>query len=599
MDNTGRISMYLEQISGPDDIKQLKPEELKVLAEETRNALISRLSRIGGHAGSNLGVVELTVALHYVFHSPLDKIVWDVSHQCYPHKILTGRKRAYLDPEHFRDVTGFTNPAESQHDHFIIGHTATSIPLALGLARDRDLAGEQGNVIAVIGDGALSGGEAYEGLNTAGEYRGNLIIIVNDNDQSVAENHGGLYIMLRRLRESDGKAPDNLFRALNLDYRYLSDGHDIPQLIRLFESVRDIDRPTVLHIHTIKGKGLPYAEADREEWHSASPFFIENGAPRNGAPVYDTTVHDSLAALMAENPRAVVLTAATPRALGFVGDDRAFWAARRQFIDVGIAEECAMTMACGIAKAGGTPVFGVYAPFLQRAYDQLSHDLCLNNQPATILVLLPGAFGMKSNTHLGLCDIQMITHVPNIVYLCPATREEYLQMFRYATMQKEHPVAIRVPVRFYSDGKEDQTDYSILNRAAVVRKGSHAALWAVGSLIPMAMEVADAFEKDTGERVTVINPRFLTGLDTELMEQMKADHNFVITMEDGELDGGFGQRIASWYGNSCMKVINLGISKAFHSDFQAEALLAENGISVRNIIELLKQHFAEEKRYEE
>ena len=581
--------MLLDSIHDPSDVKRLSPDQLPLLAEEVRGVLIGRLSRVGGHVGSNLGVVELTVALHYVFDSPRDKIVFDVSHQCYAHKILTGRSRAYLDPEHFRDVTGFTNPKESGHDLFVIGHTSTSIPLAMGLARARDAAGGKENVIAVIGDGALSGGEAFEGLDCAGEYDGNLIIVLNDNEQSVAENHGGIYRTLKRLRESGGRAEPNLFRAMNLDYRYLESGHDLAALVELFESVRGIGHPIVLHLHTVKGRGLPYAERDRENWHSGSPFRVEDGAPLNGAPVYDTTVYDSLIRLLESCPTSFVLTAGTPRALGFVGKARADWEARGRFLDVGIAEQCAITMACGIARYGGTAVAGVYAPFLQRAYDQLSHDLCLNDQPATILVLLPGAYGMKSNTHLGLCDIQMLTHIPNLVYLSPAYREEYVQMFRCAVSQREHPVAIRVPVRWLDSGEPDETDYAAGLRSKVLRRGSGAALMAVGSLIPLALRAADAWRERTGEAVTVVHPRFLSGVDGELLEELKADHSLVITLEDGELDGGWGQRIASFYGPEAMRVLNLGISKAFHSDFNADQLLAENGISLEGLIGTLSR----------
>ena len=580
--------MYLETINGPQDIKKLGNEQLPILAGEVRTALIEKLSQTGGHVGSNLGVVELTVALHRIFDSPRDKIIWDVSHQCYAHKILTGRRQAFMDPDHFRDVTGFTNPHESEHDWFTVGHTATSISMAMGMAAARDTQGGKENIIAVIGDGALGGGEAYEGLNTAGEYDSNLIIILNDNDQSVAENHGGLYRILRKLRESGGNSEQNFFKGLDLDYRYLENGHDIDALTALFTDVKDIDHPIVLHIHTTKGKGLAYAEEDKENWHSGSPFRIEDGVPKNGYPVYDTTVYDSLVDLMKKDRRAIVLTAGTPRAMGFVGEDRAEWERKGRFIDVGIAEENAMAMASGIARGGGTAVFGVYAPFLQRAYDQVSHDLCLNNNHATILVLLPGAYGMKSNTHFGLCDIQMLAHVPNLVYLAPSSKEEYLQMFRYATTQRRHPTAIRVPVRIIEDGAPDNTDYSRLDRFKVLSRGKGIALIAVGALIPIAKATAQEYRKATGRDITLINPCFLSGIDKELLDELKRDHSFVITLEDGVLDGGFGERIASYYGPTKMRVKNLGISKAFHSDFNAERLLAENGISVERLLELIR-----------
>lgn len=583
--------MYLENINDISDIKKIKKEELPQLAKEVREALIFKLSNTGGHVGSNLGVVELSVALHYVFESPKDKIVWDVSHQCYPHKILTGRKDAYTNPDKFKNVTGFTNPKESEHDLFTIGHSSTSISLALGLAKGRDVFGGKENIIAIIGDGAMSGGEAYEGLNYAGEYGKNLIIILNDNEQSVAENHGGLYKKLAALRQTNGLCEDNLFKGLNLDYIYYEHGNDVIGLVDVLEKAKDIDHPLVIHIHTVKGKGLKYAEEDREEWHSGAPFNIEDGVPKNGYPKYDTTVYDSLINLLETDDKSIVLTAGTPRALGFVGQVRDEWEKIGRFIDVGIAEENAMAISSGIARYGGNAVFGAYAPFLQRTYDQLSHDLCLNNNPATILVLMPGAYGMKSNTHLGLCDIQMFSHVPNLIYLSPAYREEYIRMFDYAVKQKEHPIAIRVPNRFINSGMEDVTDYSILNKSKVVKEGKDVAIIAVGTLIPKALEIIAEVEKELNIAITLINPIYLTGVDEDLLNKTGENHSLVVTLEDGELDGGYGQRVASFYGPSEVRVINYGISKHFHSDFNADELLAENGISADNIIDVIRNTF--------
>ncbi len=581
--------MFLENINGPEDIKKLKVEDLKFLADETRTALINKISNVGGHNGPNLGMVEMTVALHYVFNSPKDKIVFDVSHQCYPHKILTGRKEAFLNAEHFHDVTGYTNPLESEHDMFTIGHTSTSISLALGLAKGRDLVKQNENVIAIIGDGSLSGGEALEGLDYAGEYDKNLIIIVNDNDQSIAENHGGLYKTLKELRKTNGESSNNLFKSFGLDYKYLEDGHNVEKLVELFESVKDIDHPIVLHIHTIKGKGLPYAEANREAWHAGGPFNVEDGSPKSELLGSDTTVFDSLKNLLDTNPKAVVLNAGTPMGLGFVKGVREEYVKRGQFVDVGIAEENAMAMASGIAKNGGTPVFGTYAPFLQRTYDQLSHDLCLNDNPATILVLSPGVYGMNSNTHIALCDIQEFAHVPNLIYLAPSSKEEYKQMFKFATTQKEHPVGIRVPSNMITSGIPDTTDYSIYNKNKVEQKGTKVALFAVGVLVSMAKEIAKKVKEEIGLDITVINPLFLTGLDEELLNSLKQEHHFVITIEDGELMGGYGQNIASFYGESSIKVKNYGISKDFHTDFEADKLLAENGISIENIVNEIKK----------
>lgn len=574
--------MILEKINGPQDIKKLNLEQLKILADETRNAVIYRISENGGHKGPNLGVVELTVALHYVFDSPKDKIVFDVSHQCYPHKILTGRKQAFLAKEHFRDVTGYTNPLESNHDLFTIGHTSTSVSLALGLAKGRDLNGGNENVIALIGDGSLSGGEALEALDYAGEYNHNLIIIVNDNDQSIAENHGGMYKTLKALRESQGTSDRNIFKAFNLDYRYLDDGHDLKKLIALLKSVKNIDHPVVLHIHTIKGKGLKYAQENKEAFHAGGPFNLSDGSLKQPLAKNDF-IFNSLKQLLDTNSKAVVLNAGTPGSLGFSQDIRYKYVNKGQFIDVGIAEENAVAMASGIAKNHGVAVFGTLAPFFQRTYDQISHDLCLNNHPATMLVINPGVYGMNSNTHIALCDIQMFSHIANFVYLAPASQEEYLQMFKYATSQKNHPVGIRVVRKLPATGILDNSDYSVLNKNKIEMQGSKIAIIAVGMMLSMAKDVAKAVQQKINQAITVINPRFLSGLDIELLESLKNNHNLVITLEDGQVDSGYGQMIASYYGDSKMRVKNYGISKEFHSDFIAEELLAKHGMSVEQL----------------
>lgn len=583
--------MYLEKINGPEEIKKIEIDNLQLLADEVRNAVINRISKIGGHKGPNLGMVEMTVALHYVFNSPYDKIVFDVSHQCYPHKILTGRKDAYIDDEKFNDVTGYTNPNESEHDFFTIGHTSTSVSLALGLAKGRDLNNGKENIIAVIGDGSLSGGEALEAIDYAGEYDKNLIIIVNDNDQFIAENHGGLYKNLKELRDNNGIAKNNLFEAMGLEYRYIGDGHDIKRMIEVFNDIKDIDHPIVIHIHTIKGKGLKYAEENREAWHSGAPFIVEDGSPRYPSNNEDTMLRDSLVELLESNNKAVVLGAGTAMGMGFTGDVKEKYMSSGQFIDVGIAEENAVAMASGIAKNGGTPVFGTYAPFFQRTYDQMSHDVCLNNQPATFLLFSPGVYGMNSNTHIALCDIQMFAHIPNLTYLAPSTKEEYQAMFKYATTQRNNPVAIRVQKNMKSSNIKDEFDYSVLKNKIEIN-GEKIAIFAVGILTHMALEVANKIKQEKGLDITVINPLFLNDLDVDLLEKLKENHKLIITIEDGELQGGYGQTIASYYGNSNMKVINHGISKKFHTDFKASELLDENGISVDKlyyeVIEYLK-----------
>lgn len=579
----------LDIVNDAKDIKKFNLEELNELAHDVREAIINKVSKAGGHIGPNLGMVETTIALHYVFSSPIDKFVFDVSHQCYPHKILTGRKDAYLYDDKFHDVTGYTNPKESAHDIFKVGHTSTSIFLSLGLAIGRDRQDEKYNVIAIIGDGSLSGGEALEGLDTAGEYKNNFIIVLNDNEQSIAENHGGIYKNLKELRESNGTCQNNIFTSFGLDYRYLDDGHDIEKLISLFESVKDIVHPIVLHIHTIKGKGLKYAEENRESWHSGGPFNVLDGArlyPSNN----ENVVFNCLKDLLDNDEKAVVVNAATPMGLGFVKGVREEYVKRGQFLDVGIAEENAVAICSGLAKSGATAVFGTFAPFYQRTYDQISHDLCLNDNPATMLVLSPGVYGMNSDTHIALCDIQLFAHIPNFIYLAPSTKEEYIKMFNYATHQKKHPIGIRVPSKFNDSTEADNTDYDVYNKNKVVKKGSKVAIIAVGQLMQIAKDVASKVSFELGLDITVINPLFLSGLDTNLLDSLEKDHTLVITIEDGELMGGYGQNIASYYGMKKMLVKNYGISKKFHTDFEASKLLEENGISVDNLFNEIKKH---------
>lgn len=582
--------MYIENINGPEDVKKLNIEELNHLADEVRNLVINKTSKVGGHKGPNLGMVEMTIAMHYVFNSPKDKIVFDVSHQCYPHKILTGRKEAYMSDEHFNDVTGYTNPLESAHDIFKIGHTSTSISLALGLAKARDLKGTNENVIALIGDGSMSGGEALEGLDYAGEYNKNLIIILNDNDQSIAENHGGMYKTFKALRENHGNVENNIFKAFGLDYYYLEEGHNIQKLIELFESVKDISHPVLLHIHTIKGKGLKFAEEDRERWHAGGPYNVSDGSLKYNVDNVYNPVFEELKELLDSNKNAVVINAATPMALGFVKGVREEYVERGQFVDVGIAEETGVAIASGVAKNGGTAVFGTYATFFQRTYDQISHDLCLNNSPATMLILSAGAYGMNSDTHIALCDIQMFAHIPNFVYLAPATYSECRNMIKYATTQKLHPVGIRVPAIYSSLDMQDNTDYSILNKNKVVSSGNKVAIFAIGKLLDIALEVKNKIKEEENIDITIVNPLFLSGLDEELLTKLNEKHSLVITLEDGEIMGGYGQNIASFYGTSDMKVVNLGISKKFHSDFNANKLLEENNISVDGIYRIIKEN---------
>lgn len=576
--------MYLENINGPSDVKKLTIEEMNKLAAEMRDALLKRASIHGGHFGPNFGMVEATIALHYVFESPEDKMVYDVSHQTYPHKMLTGRKDAYLYEEHYDDVSGYSNPHESEHDFFNVGHTSTSVSLACGLAKARDLKGGKGNVIAVIGDGSLSGGEALEGLDFASELKSNLIIVVNDNDMSIAENHGGLYGNLKLLRETDGKAECNFFKAMGLDYVYVGNGNDIGALIDAFKSVKDAGKPVVVHIVTLKGKGYKPAEEDKETWHWHMPFDIKTGKPLmdSDGEDYSSVTAEYLLDKMKKDKSVVAITSATPTVMGFTADKR--HEAGSQFVDVGIAEETAVALASGIAAGGGKPVYGVYSSFIQRTYDQLSQDLCINNNPATIIVYAASVYGMNDVTHLGIYDIPMISNIPNLVYLAPTTKEEYLAMLEWSIEQNEHPVAIRVPDgEMISDGKKVSKDFSELNRYEITEKGGKIAIIGLGSFYGLACKAAKEIESRTGVKATLINPHYITGTDDELLESLKADHDVVITLEDGMLDGGFGEKIARFYGNSDVKVLNYGLKKEFLDRYDVNEVLKENHLTPEQI----------------
>ena len=578
--------MYIEKINQPTDVKNLNSEQLHVLADEMRQALLQKLSKHGGHFGPNLGMVEATIALHYVFNSPTDKIVYDVSHQSYPHKMLTGRKDAFLYEDKYDDVSGYSNPDESDHDFFTIGHTSTSVSLACGLAKGRDLKGDSENIIAVIGDGSLSGGEALEGLDFASELNSNLIIVVNDNDMSIAENHGGLYKNLKQLRDTDGKSECNLFKSMGLDYVFVKDGNDIDSLITAFEQVKDSTYPVVVHICTQKGKGYKIAEENKENWHYCGPFNLETGKSdmsQNGGEDYSSMTADILLKKMKEDKTVVGITSATPTVFGFTEDKRK--EAGSQFVDVGIAEETAVALASGIAKNGGKPVYGVYSTFIQRTYDQLSQDLCINNSPATILVYWASVYGMNDVTHLGIYDIPMMSNIPNLVYLAPTTKEEYLAMLDWSIEQNDHPVAIRVPISVVSDGKKVTKDFSKLNEYEVTQNGSKIAIVALGSFYSVGAKTAEIIENKTGVKPTLINPIYITGTDDKLLEQLKENHDIVITVEDGVLDGGFGEKIARFYGNSDVKVLNYGLKKEFLDRYNPEEIVKANRLTPEQIAE--------------
>ena len=575
----------LNKINEPKDLKNLSSEELNKLAEEIREVLLKKLSIHGGHFGPNFGMVEAIIAMHYVFNSPIDKIVYDVSHQSYPHKILTGRKDAFIYEEKYDDVTGYSNPDESEHDFFKIGHTSTSISLASGLAKARDLKQENYNVIAVIGDGSLSGGEALEGLDFAGEQKSNFIIVVNDNDMSIAENHGGLYKNLKQLRESNGTCECNLFKAMGLDYLYVNEGNNIEELIKAFEKVKDRKHPIVVHINTEKGKGYKPAEENKETWHWTMPFDIETGKSKFNfdGEDYGTLTANYLLEKMKKDEKVVAIVAGVPTNIGFTKEKREL--AGEQFVDVGIAEEHGIAMASGIAKNGGKPIFATHSSFMQRTYDQLSQDLSINNNSATILINTASVYGMNDVTHLGIYDIALISNIPNMVYLAPTSKEEYFAMLEWSIEQNEHPVAIRIPCNgVISDGRNVDTDYNDLNKYKIEKKGNKVAIIALGDFYQLGEEIQKEMHEKLNIQATLINPRYITGLDKELLKKLELDHDVVITLEDGMLEGGFGEKIARFYGESSVKVKNYGIAKSFYDRYDVNELLKENGITKEQII---------------
>lgn len=578
--------MYIENINSPADVKTLNIMQLNVLAEEMRHALLTRASKHGGHFGPNFGMVEAIIAMHYVFDSPKDKIVFDVSHQCYPHKMLTGRKDAYLYEEHYDDVSGYTNPDESEHDFFTVGHTSTSISLACGLAKARDLNGEDGNVIAVIGDGSLSGGEALEGLDFASELNSNMIIVANDNDMSIAENHGGLYANLKLLRETNGQAECNLFKAMNLDYIYVDKGNDIASLIESFEKVKDTKKAVVVHINTLKGKGYAPAEQNKEKWHWHMPFDIATGESlfKDEEPDFSDASLEYLLKKMDDDKSVVAITAGTPTVMGFTADMRA--KAGKQFVDVGIAEETAVALASGIAANGGKPVFGVYSSFIQRTYDQITQDVCINGNAVTFAVFAGSVYGMNDVTHLGLQDIPMLNSIPGLIYLAPVTKEDYIAMLDWSLTQNAYPVAIKIPGgSMISTGTPVTKDFGKLDTYEITKKGSRVAILGLGTFYETAVKAADILKTSHGIDATVINPYYISGIDADTLNELKKDHAVVATLEDGYLEGGFGAKIAAYYGSSDMKVLNFGIKKEFIDRYDASEVLKDNHLTPEQIAE--------------
>lgn len=584
----------IERINEATDVKKFKVDELDKLAAEIREALFNRLTKIGGHFGPNFGIVEAEIALHYVFNSPTDQFVFDVSHQSYPHKILTGRKAGYIYEDHFSEDSGYTNPDESEHDLFNVGHTSTSISLATGLVKARDLKGEKRNVIALIGDGSLSGGEAMEALNVAGsELDSNLIIIVNDNEMAIAENHGGIYKNLSKLRETKGRAENNIFKAFGLDYMYVENGNDIPTLIDAFKKVKDIEHPIVVHIHTEKGLGYKIAEENKEAWHWCMPFNRETGLSTidfGDGEDYTSITADYIVKKVKKDKDVFVITPAMPMAVGLSPELREELG--DQYIDVGIAEEQAVAMASGAAKNGAKPLVVTNMTFIQRTYDQISQDVCINNNPVTILLNYTSFAGLTDVTHLGIFGISAFSNIPNLVILAPSSKSEYINMLDWSLDQKEHPVMILIPGNEVTERESDK-DYDNIGKFKVEKQGEKAAIIALGDFYQMGESLAAAVKEELGFTPTLINPRFASALDTDLLEEIGHNHSLVVTLEDGIVDGGFGHKIAAFYSASNVKVKNYGLEKKFYDRYNPAELLKELGMTNEAMVNDIKELLVE------
>lgn len=595
--------MYIEKIKSPADLKKLDLKALQTVADETRQAVLNRVSKHGGHVGPNLGFVEATVALHYVFDAPKDKLVFDVSHQSYPHKVLTGRAAGFLgNVDDMNAISGYSSPTECpEYDNFEVGHTSTSISLATGLQKARDIKGTHENIIAIIGDGSLSGGEAFEGLDEASELDTGIIIVVNDNEMSIAENHGGIYKNLRALRESHGSCEHNWFKALGFEYKYLEEGNDIEKLIEVFKSVKGTEKPTVVHIHTEKGHGYAPAVANKEAWHWGMPFNLEDGSrprrtPDGSIPEvtpcedYGELFSDWMLREMKQDKSLIAVTAGTPTAAGFTPEKRK--QAGEQHIDMGIAEEQAAAMISGMAKGGLHPVWTVYSTFIQRTYDQIAQDICINSNPAVINVMWGGVNSMNDITHICLFDIPMLCSIPGLTYLAPTTCEEYFAMLRWAISQDKKPIAIRVPSNgVHHTSEKVDSEYGHEPKYKVAHHGEKVAIIAEGSFFQKGENVVRLLATK-GIDATLINPRYLNAVDAETLDSLKANHQLVVTLEDGSKDGGFGERIASYYGPSSMKVLVGGIKKGLYDRYDVNQLLSDNRLLdeqiVEDIISLLK-----------
>ena len=575
------MTKILNKINNPQDIKALTLNEIEQLSSEVREGVLHKVSQVGGHLGPNLAIVEAAVALHKVFNSPADKIVWDVSHQSYPHKILTGRKEGFLNPDKLHTITGYTAPDESEHDHFTVGHTSTSVSLATGLAQARNIKGGTENIIAVIGDGSLSGGEAFEGLNNAGRLNSNIIIVVNDNDMSIAVNQGSLYENLALLRQTEGKAELNFFKALGFDYHFVKDGNDVEELIATFETVKDTTKPTIVHINTLKGKGFAPAETNKENYHYSGPFNLETGeALFNGSPNYANVVTNHLMKIAETDDLLAVVDAAVPGGIR-IQDFRQKYP--NKYYDVGIAEAQGVTFTAAMASQGIHAVGIFRSTFIQRAYDQMFEDVCVDNNPA-VFIIEGGAITNADVTHLGNFDIPMLSNIPNLVYLAPTNKQELEYMIDWAIAQTAFPVAIRTPENEIHEG-EIVAPITECNKSLVTHEGEKVAIFGLGGFYQLAEKVAAELKTQHNIDATIVNPRFISGIDTTLIDQLQVNHDLIITLEDGQVEGGFGSKVAAYCGTKAVKVINYGATKDFTDRVSLTELYDRYRLNPEQIIE--------------
>ncbi|WP_201346863.1 1-deoxy-D-xylulose-5-phosphate synthase, partial [Lactobacillus nasalidis] len=561
----------------PADLKVLNLEEMTQLAAEIRQLIIEKDAAVGGHLGPDLGIVELTIAYHYVFSAPTDKIVWDVSHQTYPHKMLTGRAYAWLDPEAYDKVTPYTNPDESPYDYYAIGHTSTSVSLATGMAKARDLLGGSEKIMAVIGDGSLTGGMAYEGLNNAAMEKGNLVIVVNDNQWSIDKNVGGLTTALAKLRASQGQDPENPFKAFGFDYRYVADGNDLESMIKAFQEIRDVDHPLVLHVNTLKGKGYEPAIRDEEGHHWVRPFNLTDdspkAAPAAGPSAAQVAVNTVAEAIDAGKNSIMAITAAIPGVFGLDSFKKAY---PDHYTDVGIAEQDSVAFAAGFAKAGGRPVLFENSTFLQRAFDQLSHDVAANQLPV-VMIVAGGGISANSKTHVGVFDQVMISNLPNWKYLAPSSLAEEKAMINWALEQKDGPVAIKLPVRPVPAEGPVLEGYRHIHYQKR-RAGKQTAILALGDMQKMGREVAEALD------ASLYDPLAANVLDTDCLDHLARHYQVIVTLEDNVLDGGFGQKVASYLADRPVLVKNFGEKREYTDvDQSYEQILVRNQLTVKQI----------------